>query len=323
MNVLVMGGTRMMGDAAVRHLLADGHRVTVFNRGSREPEWADRVTQVRGDRDVAADLAQLAELELDAVVDFSAYRGAQSESLVAVLPAGVHLVHCSTGAVYAPVPQLPWAEDSPLGPWALWGDYAREKLAAERAVRLAATDDRVVTIFRLPYVLGPRNYAPREEFVLNRLLDGADVLLPGDGKAVQHFVTSEQVGESVALLVRHRPDSDVAVYNIADRRGLCTIEGFVQLCAAAAGVEPRVRPVPGPTGADGPFSAADCVFPFPNEAYVMDLARAAAAGVLPASRPLAGAIEVALDVLRSDPERRRWQRTGAEQAALQAAGADR
>jgi 2'-hydroxyisoflavone reductase len=315
-KVLVMGGTRMMGDATVRHLLDAGHEVTVFNRGSRVPDWAGRVTQVLGDRDVAADLAQVSELDVDTVVDFSAYRGEQSVALVAVLPPGVHLVHCSTGAVYAPVPQLPWAEDSPIGPWALWGDYAREKLATEHAARSAATGDRVVTIFRLPYVLGPRNYAPREEFVLNRLLDGQDVLLPGDGKAVQHFITAEQVGESVKLLVSARPEADVAVYNIADPRGLCTTEGFVHLCAEAGGVESRIRPVPGPTGAEGPFNAADCVFPFPNEAYVMDVSRAGAAGVLPAPRALASAIELALDALTRDPARRSWQRTSAERAWL-------
>jgi nucleoside-diphosphate-sugar epimerase len=315
-KVLVMGGTRMMGDATVRHLLEAGHEVIVFNRGSRVPDWADRVTQVLGDRDVPADLAQIAALELDTVIDFSAYRGEQSVSLVEVLPAGVHLVHCSTGAVYEPVAQLPWAEDSPIGPWALWGDYAREKLATEHAARSAATQDRTVTIFRLPYVLGPRNYAPREEFVLNRLLDGEDVLLPGDGKAVQHFITAEQVGESVNLLVAARPASGVAVYNIADPRGICTTEGFVQLCAEAAGVEVHIKPVPGPTGAEGPFNAGNCVFPFPNEAYLMDVSRAAAAGVLPAPRPLASAIDLALDALRSDPERRVWQRTAAERVWL-------
>lgn len=311
-----MGGTRMMGDATVRHLLAAGHHVSVFNRGSREPDWADQVSQLRGDRDVPADLTQISGLDIDTVVDFSAYRGAQSASLVKVLPEAVHLVHCSTGAVYAPVPQLPWAEDSPIGPWDLWGDYAREKLATEQAARTAATGERAVTIFRLPYVLGPRNYAPREEFVLNRLLDGQDVLLPGDGKAVQHFITAEQVGESVNLLISSRPESGVAVYNIADPRGLCTTGGFVQLCAEAAGVEVRTRPVPGPTGAEGPFDAGDCVFPFPNEAYVMDVSRAAAAGVLPVSRPLASAIDAALDALHAEPERRVWQRTAAERAWL-------
>ncbi|WAX59036.1 NAD-dependent epimerase/dehydratase family protein [Jatrophihabitans cynanchi] len=311
-----MGGTRMMGDATVRHLLAAGHHVSVFNRGSRVPDWADHVSQLRGDRDVPTDLAQIAGLDIDTIVDFSAYRGAQTASLVKVLPEAVHLVHCSTGAVYAPVPQLPWAEDSPIGPWDLWGDYAREKLNTEQAARTAATGERTVTIFRLPYVLGPRNYAPREEFVLNRLLDGEEVLLPGDGKAVQHFITAEQVGESVNLLVCSRPEAGVAVYNIADQRGLCTTEGFVQLCAEAADVAVRIRPVPGPTGAEGPFDAGDCVFPFPNEAYVMDVSRAAAAGVLPVSRPLASAIDVALDALRAEPERRVWQRTAAERAWL-------
>jgi 2'-hydroxyisoflavone reductase len=311
-----MGGTRMMGDATVRHLLEAGHTVTVFNRGSRNPEWAARVTTVLGDRDVPADLAQIKTLDVDTVVDFSSYRGAQSVALVEVLPRAVHLVHCSTGAVYEPVAQLPWAEDSPIGPWQLWGEYAREKVATEHAARSAATDERAVTIFRLPYVLAPRNYAPREEFVLNRLLDGADILLPGDGKAVQHFITAEQVGESVNLLVSARPKADIVVYNIADPRGFCTTEGFVQLCAEAAGVEARIRPVAGPTGADGPFNAGDCVFPFPNEAYMMDVSRAAAAGLLPTSRPLASAVNLALDALRSEPERRVWQRTAAELAWL-------
>lgn len=312
MKVLVMGGTRMMGDAAVRQLLAAGHAVTVFNRGTRMPEWVGQVTEIRGDRDVPEALAQITELDIDTVVDFSAYRGAQSEALVAALPADVHLVHCSTGAVYAPVPQLPWAEDSPLGPWALWGEYASEKLATEVAARRAAFDGRAVTIFRLPYVLGPHNYAPREEFVLNRLLDGAEILLPGDGKAIQHFVTAEQVGEAVGLIVERRPAGDVAIYNIADPRGVCTIEGFVALCAEAAGVEARTRPVPGPAGVDGPFNAGDCVFPFPNEAYLLDVSHAASHDVLPGSRPLTAAIDLALEALMADSGRRTWQRTSSE-----------
>ena len=142
MDVVVLGGSVFLGRAVVSEALALGAHVTVFNRGSRVPDWADQVTQVIGDRDVLEDLAQITALDLDTVIDFSAYRGAQSVSLVAVLPPGVHLVHCSTGAVYEPTPQLPWAEDSVIGPWALWGDYAREKLATEHAARSAATDDR-------------------------------------------------------------------------------------------------------------------------------------------------------------------------------------
>ena len=315
-KVLVMGGTRLMGDATVRHLLDGGNDVTVFNRGSRTLAWSDRVTQVTGDRDVEADLAQLRDLDVDTVVDFSAYRGAQSAALVAVLPTNAHLVHCSTGAVYEPVPQLPWNEDSTIGPWSLWGDYGKEKLAAEHAVAFAAEAGHPVTVFRLPYVLGPRNYAPREEFVLNRLLDGAPIALPGDGKAIQHFITAEQVGQSVSRMVEApRPDG-LATYNIADPGGVCTTEGFVLLCAEVAGAVPTFVPVPGPAGVDGPFNAADCVFPFPNEAYLLDVSRAAAAGLLPDPHPLSEAIADALAVLVAEPERREWQRTSAELKVL-------
>lgn len=315
MRILVMGGTRMLGEATVVRLLDEGHELTVFNRGTRQPVWADRVSQLTGDRHDPDALARIKDLDVDTVVDFSAYRGIQSRTLVDALPDGAHLIHCSTGSVYAPVPDLPWSEESPLGPWALWGDYAREKLAAERAVAVAADRGHRVTIFRLPYVLGPRNYAPREEFVLNRLLDGEVVAVPGDGKALQQFITADQVGESVAAMVAST-GTGMTIYNIADDRALCTTEGFVQLCAEVAGVEVRIVPAPGPTGSTEPFDAVNCVFPFPNESYLLDTTAARRAGFLPRPRPLRHSIGQALEVLLAEPDRRNWERTTAERAIL-------
>jgi nucleoside-diphosphate-sugar epimerase len=60
MRVLVMGGTRLMGEAAVRHLLAAGHDVTIFNRGSRQVAWADDVSWILGDRDTPEGIGRLA-----------------------------------------------------------------------------------------------------------------------------------------------------------------------------------------------------------------------------------------------------------------------
>lgn len=310
-----MGGTRLMGEAAVLHLLDAGHHLTVFNRGSRSPQWYGRVDHIHGDRDVMADLRHVGDHDFDAVVDFSAYRGTQTAALATVLRPHTHLVHCSTGAVYAPVHRLPWEEGSPIGPWAIWGDYGREKLAAEEAALATADEGRPVTVFRLPYVLGPRNYAAREEFVLNRLLDKQAVAVPGDGKAVQHFVTAQQVGQSVANMVARSPGPGLEVFNIADPGLVCTTEGFVHLCAEVAGTEPLITFVPSPTP-DTPFDPGNCVYPFPNEAYLLDVRRAAEAGLLPDPRSFSEAIGDALDVLRAEPERRVWSRTAAEEAAL-------
>src|SRR5437667_1532467 len=134
MDVLVMGGTRFMGPAVVRELLQRGHLVTVFNRGSRTILWDGPVREVVGDRDRVEDLAQLRDAAFDAVIDLSAYQPEQTMNLLAILGRTPRLVHCSTGAVYAPQAVLPWPETTPYGPWSVWGAYARSKLECENVL---------------------------------------------------------------------------------------------------------------------------------------------------------------------------------------------
>jgi nucleoside-diphosphate-sugar epimerase len=318
-NVLVMGGTRLMGEAVVRRLLGAGHVVTVFNRGTRDVPWAGEVRWIIADRDDPAGIVRLRDHEPDVVVDFSAYRPDQTASLLEVIPPGAGVVYCSSGSVYAPQPTVPWPETTPYGPSPLWGAYARDKLACELLLRAAADQGRPVVVFRLPYVLGPRNYAPREEFVLNRLLDRAEIAIPGDGLAPQQFITAEQVAESVGSIVAAGAMGGFTDVNLADPDAVASPVAFVRLCADVCGMEPVLRSVPpGPAGtAAGPiFNALDCVFPFPNAPYVLDLAKAAGLGWLPAPRPLRQAIEAAFEVLMTEPGRRSWARTPAEQAAL-------
>jgi nucleoside-diphosphate-sugar epimerase len=319
MQVLVMGGTRLMGEAAVRHLLSAGHAVTVFNRGTREVAWADEVAWVIGDRDTDEGIRQLSGRAFDYVVDFSAYRPAQSASLLGVIGSEVPVVYCSSGSVYAPQAVLPWPETTPYGPSALWGAYARAKLDCELLLRDEAGRGRPIIVFRLPYVLGPRNYAQREEFVLNRLLDAAPIAIPGDGEAPQQFITADQVGRSVARMVASPIPPGFTDVNLADPDGVATLLDFVAACSTVSGTESRlvhVAPRASGTGAGDVFDALDCVFPFPNAPYVLDLAKADSLGWLPPSRPLRDAIATAFEVLKTEPERRAWTRTPAEATAL-------
>ena len=78
MRTLVMGGTRFLGIEVVEALLRAGHEVVIFHRGSRAPAWSRPVGQVLGDRTDAADLARLAALKADAILDLSAYTRAQT-----------------------------------------------------------------------------------------------------------------------------------------------------------------------------------------------------------------------------------------------------
>jgi len=319
-KVLVVGGTRFMGVATVGRLLEHGHDVTLLNRGSRTGLWPGRLRELRGDRTDPASLAQLAGEEFDGVVDFCAYRGLDTEALLAVQGDVPRLVHVSSGTVYLPDPRLPWPEETPYGPAELWGDYARGKIECERVLAARRPKETATTFVRLPWVLGPRSYADRGAFVFNRLLDGAEVLLPGDGKALQQFVSSEQVAQSLVAILERFGDGRHA-FNIASP-GYASLEGFVELCAAVAGLEARIRTVGGgPTGTgSSTFTMTDAVFPFPNENYLLDLDASVAAGVAPPATTLDEMLAAELAELEARPERRAWRRTAAEQALIDRLG---
>jgi 2'-hydroxyisoflavone reductase len=72
MEILVLGGTSFVGHAVVAEALARGHAVRTFNRGRSGPDQPG-VSAIHGDRTVDADLAQLAGLRPDAVVDTCGY----------------------------------------------------------------------------------------------------------------------------------------------------------------------------------------------------------------------------------------------------------
>ena len=60
LDILILGGTGLTGPHQVRYALARGHRITIFNRGRKQPEWSSQVEQLLGDRD-KNDYASLAE----------------------------------------------------------------------------------------------------------------------------------------------------------------------------------------------------------------------------------------------------------------------
>jgi nucleoside-diphosphate-sugar epimerase len=305
-----------MGIELVNQLLSAGHEVVTFNRGTRRPAWHRHVETLIGDRNQPAAVAPLARRAYDAIIDLAAYTTAQTELLLSVAGHVERFVHVSTGAVYEPQPILPWPEETPYGPWSLWGEYAVQKLGCEDALRERRPADTATTVLRFPYVLGPRNYSDREEFVLNRLLDRQEVLIPGDGKAVQQFLSAAQAAFAMVAAVQSSATPGFRPFNVASSE-LASLEGFVCACAEVAGVEPRYRTVgggPNGTGLDV-FVGSNYLFPFPNENYVLDLGRSERAGLAPPFEGLKDMIAAALEALLADPSRRRWARTDAERLA--------
>lgn len=307
-----------MGREAVLALIEAGHDLTLFNRGTTTVDWSKPVDEVHGDRNDPSALAELQNLELDAVLDFSSYTAEHTASLVNALPHISRYVYVSSGAVYRPQPVVPWRETTPEGPWSLWGAYAENKLASERLLRRRRTG-LVTTCIRLPYVLGPRNYADREEFVFNRLLDESELLVPGDGNGIQQFISARDAGATCARAVDVVDESGWHAYNAAFPDEFASLNGFIDLCADLTDKEPNVRRVGGgPTGTGvAVFDASNAVFPFPNVCYGLDLRRGLVDNVIVARDPLRQVLTESLQALISEPDRRVWARTPAEKAHLE------
>src|SRR5688572_26914737 len=78
-KILVLGGTGFLGPHFVRAAVANGHKVTLFNRGKTNPGLFDDLEQLRGDRE-SGDLEALKDRTFDAVVDTSGYVPAHVEA---------------------------------------------------------------------------------------------------------------------------------------------------------------------------------------------------------------------------------------------------
>ena len=211
MKVLILGGTRYMGHLLAWRLVAGGHRVTLFHRGTRTPPFADRVETLLGDRATGILPSLIKGRDFDATVDFGAYVPGDVEPLVDTVARSAlgHYVLVSTGQVYlvregCPRPARESDYDGTVmarptgeGDAGQW-DYGVGKRLCED---LVSHERAHATRVRIPMVNGPRDPDRRLEGYLWRLLDGAEVLLPDGGEAPLRHVYSEDVARAIAAML--------------------------------------------------------------------------------------------------------------------------
>lgn len=226
MRVLIVGGTRFVGYLLTWRLLAAGHQVTLFHRGTQPDPFGARVAHLYGDRTTPDFGRLLGDREWDAVVDMAAYTAADAASAVKALNGRVgHYLFISTGQVYLVRDECAWParEESYAGPlmprpqdphalndW-LYGVHKRE--AEDVLIRAGVEFDFPATRIRIPMVNGERDYYRRLESYLWRILDGGPVLLPEGGRhPCRHIYALDLVAALADLL--DCPEHSGKAYNL-------------------------------------------------------------------------------------------------------------
>jgi nucleoside-diphosphate-sugar epimerase len=269
MRVLVLGGTGFIGPHIVRRLLAHGHQVTVFRRGSGVANLPEGVGVIVGDRNrLEASAVEFSDLRPDVVVDVIAFTEEQAKGLMGAF-SGIakRIVVLSSGDVYRANDLLfrripgtfdptPLNELSPLRdrlyPYRgipvppiegfSWDDY--DKVLVERTVMSNA--ELPGTVLRLPMVYGPGDYdGQKRRFwtYLKRMDDGRQAILldqrTARWRASWGYVVD--VAEAVGLAVENERAAG-EVYNVGEADGL-DLQGWVRELAAVSGWRGRIAVV--------------------------------------------------------------------------------
>lgn len=194
MKLLVLGGTKFLGRAAVDAALARGHEVTLFNRGETNPELHPEAEKLRGDRE--HDLSALAGRAWDAVIDPSGYVPHVVRASAEALAESVgHYLFISSVSVYADFSE-PRDESSPLEELAEdkpddrlledYSNYGALKVLCERAV--AETIPDAHALVRPGLIVGPHDPTGRFTYWPKRIARGGEVLVPGPPDETVQFI---------------------------------------------------------------------------------------------------------------------------------------
>src|SRR5690349_2463978 len=215
MRILIMGGTAFVGRHIAQAAPDAGHDVTLSHRGQTGRGLSPAATEILGDRNDEAALAQLSGslngngAGWDATVDVSAYLPRQVRALAAALGGrGGQQLFISTASVYKTPVAPGFAEDAPLNElddpdsaeFSL-ENYGALKVACERLAHDLHGDGTAV--IRPTYVIGPYDRSYRFTWWVTRLARGGRVLAPGDpADPIQVIDARDQATFAVSLLER-------------------------------------------------------------------------------------------------------------------------
>ncbi len=205
LNLLILGGTGILGPWTVRAALARGHSMTLFNRGQTNPHLFPELEKLRGDRD-KGDLDALEGREFDAVIDTSAYVPGHVE-----VTAGIAAEHArqyvilSSISVYAdhgipnadehtPVAEITDEVAATMSTIAeSLAHYGAMKARCEVAAKEAMPGK--VTVIRPGLISGPGDYSDRFGYWAVRVARGGEVLAPGTGRDPVQYIDVRDLGE--------------------------------------------------------------------------------------------------------------------------------
>ena len=225
LKVLILGGTGFIGPHFVDALTAGGHKITLFNRGKRDPEVKPGIEQLLGDRNGADRFAQgprlgrgHRQLRLHAEPGESHRRTAQGsrQSTTSSSPA-------SPCTPTSPRPASTRTTSSPSSrtrppKWSNGETYGGLKVLCEKVVE--TTYGKHATIIRPTYIAGPGDHTDRFTYWPVRVSKGGEMLAPGTPSDPFQYIDVRDLADFIRTCV----EKDVnGKFNLCGPQGAVTM----------------------------------------------------------------------------------------------------
>ncbi len=243
-KILVLGGTFFLGPAVVEALVADGHTVTLFNRGVTNPELFPHLEKLRGFRSADVndqDLSALARRRFDVIIDVWPNDPELVSSAAEFLKdKAQHYLYVSSIGAYdsKEFAKASIEEGAPMEPFQGTGrTYNRNKAESER--RLNKIVGGRLTIVRPGPIKGRRDDTPDLLTWLLRLHRGGEHIAPGDGNDPVELVDVNDVARFLALAVRQPL---YGLYNLTGKS--ITFREFLEACRSATRSDAKLVWIP-------------------------------------------------------------------------------
>ena len=224
LKVLILGGTGFIGPHFVDALTAGGHKITLFNRGKRDPEVKPGIEQLLGDRNGQIDT--LKGRDWDVVIDNSGYTPSQVKATAELLKEHVRrYIFISSIAVYADFAKAGVDEDYKLAELkdptteVVNGEtYGGLKVLCEKVVE--TTYNKRATIIRPTYIAGPGDHTDRFTYWPVRVSKGGKMLAPGTPSDPFQYIDVRDLAGFIRTCVEKDVDGK---FNLCGPQGAVTM----------------------------------------------------------------------------------------------------
>ena len=240
LRVLIFGGTGFIGPHFVRVLREGGHKLTLFNRGKRNPGLFPDVETLIGDRNGQVDAIK--GREWDVVVDDSGYFPAQVKLTADLLKDHVqHYIFVSSISAYADLTPPGIDEDYKL---ATLKDPDAKEITEENYGGLKAACEQIVertfgkrqAVIRPTYIVGPGDHTDRFTYWPVRVSRGGEMLAPGTAADPVQFIDVRDLADFMRGCVERRV---AGRYNTCNPPGAVTMGDLLETSKRIAGSDAR------------------------------------------------------------------------------------